>query len=314
MKAIVYEKGNAPDALVLREVAKPIPGEDEVLIKVAAVSINAADYRSMRMGIIPKRKIFGADVAGRVEAVGRNIRKFKVGDEVFGDLAAYGFGGFAEYAVAPESLLASKPARVSFVEAAAIPMAALTALQGIRDAGQVQAGQKVLICGAGGGVGTFAVQLARYFGAEVTAVCGPGNVERVLSLGAERVIDYSKEDFVTAGGRYDLLLAVNGSQSIADYKRVMTSRSVLVVAGGGLTQILNVMLLGWLHSIGGKKVRLLTAKASARDLEFIISLVEEGQVKPVIDRTYPLEETPAAVRYISQGHARGKVVIQVNQV
>ncbi len=311
MKAIVYEKSNAPEVLVLREVEKPIPGEDEVLVKVCAVSINAADYRSMRMGIIPKRKIFGADVAGRVEAVGRNTNKFKVGDEVFGELAGNGFGGFAEFVCAPERFWVLKPAGVSFIDAAAIPMAGLTALQGLRDLGGIQAGQKVLICGAGGGVGTFAVQLARYYGADVTAVCGPGNVERIRALGANRVIDYTKTDFTAEDEHYDLILAVNGSQSISEYKRVMARQGKLVVAGGALTQIINVMLFGWLHSISGSKVCMLAANTNPGDLEFLINLLQEGKIKPVIDKTYPLDQTPDAMKYLSQGHARGKVVIDL---
>lgn len=313
MRAIVYEKSNSPDVLVLRELEKPVPNDNEVLIKIAAVSINAADYRSMRMGTIPKRKIFGADVAGRVESVGRSIKKFKVGDEVFGDLAGNGLGGFAEYVTAPEFLLALKPASLSFVDTAAVPMAAVTALQGLRDLGKIRAGQEVLICGAGGGVGAFAVQLAKHFGAEVTAVCGPHNVEIVRSLGADRVIDYSKEDFRAGGERYDLVLAVNGSQSLSAYRGVMAPKGILVMVGGALTQIFSVMLFGWLHSLDGKKMRLLAAKPSAGDLEFIIQLVEDGKVKPVIDKIYPLEETAEAIKYLSQGHARGKVVIEVVQ-
>ncbi len=264
MKAILYEKGNSPDVLVLREVEKPIPADNEVLIKIAAVSINAADYRSMRMGIIPKRKIFGADVAGRVEAAGKDVQKFKVGDEVFGDLASCGFGGFAEFVTAPESFLAIKPASLSFIETAAVPMAAVTALQGLRDLGKVRAGQKVLICGAGGGVGTFAVQLASYYGAQVTAVCGPQNVELVRSLGAQRVIDYSQEDFCAGSERYDLVLAVNGSESLGDYRRLLAPGGILVMAGGALSQIVSVMLFGWLHTITGKKMRSLSAKRTRR--------------------------------------------------
>jgi NADPH:quinone reductase-like Zn-dependent oxidoreductase len=312
MKAFVFEK-NSPDLLVLNEVEKPIPNDNEVLIKIAAVSVNAADYRSMRMGSIPKRKIFGADVAGHVEAVGKNVHKFTPGDDVLGDLSACGFGGFAEYVCAPESYLALKPADVSFIESAAIPMAAVTALQGLRDLGQIQPGQKVLICGAGGGVGTFAVQLASYFGAEVTAVCGPHNTAMVRSIGADRVIDYSKEDFSVSGRRYDLVCVVNGNEPLYVYKRVMAPDGILVMSGGSLTQIFNVMVFGWLHSVGGKKMRLLSAKPSTKDLEFIIKIVQEGKVKPVIDKTYPLEETAEAVKYLGKGHARGKVVIQIDQ-
>jgi NADPH:quinone reductase-like Zn-dependent oxidoreductase len=311
MKAIVYEKSSSPTSLVLREVEKPIPNEDEVLIKIAAAAINAADYRSLRMGIIPKRKTFGADVAGTVEAAGKNINKFKIGDQVFGDLAGSGFGGFAEYVTAPEHLLTLKPAGVAFCAAAAVPMAAVTALQGLRDRGKIRAGQKVLICGAGGGVGTFAVQLARHYGAEVTAVCGPDNTEIVKSLGADRVIDYSKEDFCAGGKRYDLVLAVNGRQSLSTYKCLLTPKGILVMIGGALTQIIPLMLFGWMHSLGRKKMYLLAARPSAADLDFLITLVAGGKLRPVIDRIYPLEETPEAIKYLGQGHARGKVVIDI---
>ncbi|MAT45640.1 MAG: alcohol dehydrogenase [Anaerolineaceae bacterium] len=313
MKAVVFDK-KLPEHLANREVEKPVPNADEVLVKVVTVSINAADYRSMRMGSIPKRKIFGSDIAGRVEAVGKNIQKFKVGDEVFGDLSSYGFGGFAEYVTAPENLLALKPAGVSFTEAAAVPMAALTALQGLRNLGKIKPGQKVLIHGAGGGVGTFAVQLAKYFGTEVTAVCGPHNVDLIRSLGADYVIDYSKEDFSIGGPLYDLVLVVNGNNSLSTYRRVMAPKGKLVMLGGGLSQIFNIMLFGWLHSLGGKKMRLLAAKASGEDLEFIIQLVEEGKIKPIINKTFPLDKTAEAVQYISQGHARGKIVINVPHV
>jgi NADPH:quinone reductase-like Zn-dependent oxidoreductase len=275
-----------------------------------AVSINAGDYRSMSLGAIPKNKIFGSDVAGQVEAVGKDIRKFKVGDEVFGDLSFCGLGGFAEKVTAPESYVAPKPARVSFVDAATLPMASLTALQGLR-LGRIQSGQKVLILGAGGGVGTFAVQLARHFGAIVTAVCGPNNVDLIRSLGADRVIDYSKEYFRADGTTYDLILAVNGNHSLADYRAALKSGGKLVVVGGALSQVFSVMLFGWLYTITGIKMELLRARASTSDLEFIIGLVEAGQVKPVIDKTYPLEETVEAMKYISQGHARGKVVITI---
>ncbi len=222
MKACVYEKRNTPDVLVYRDVEQPVPGDQEVLVKIHAVAINAADYRSMRMGIIPKKKIFGADIAGRVEAVGKNVTSLKIGDDVFGDISGCGFGGFAEYAAVPENLLASKPASVSFETAAALPMASLTALQALRNQGEIKPGQKVLIYGAGGGVGLFAVQLAKYFGAEVSAVCSAVNGELVRSLGADYVIDYSKEDFAKSSKRYELVLGVNGSRPLSVYKRVLT--------------------------------------------------------------------------------------------
>lgn len=306
MKAVVFEN----KALQLREVAKPVPGAGEVLVKVHAVAINAADYRSMKLGAIPKSRIFGSDVAGQVEAVGMDVTKFKVGDEVFGDLSGCGSGGFAEYAAAPEGALAAKPAGVTDADAAAVAMAAVTALQGLR-LGGLRAGQSVLIYGAGGGVGTFAVQLARHFGARVTAQCGPNNVDLARSLGAERVIDYTREDFAADGQRYDLILAVNGSRPLGDYRRALAPRGVLVVVGGELSQVFKTMFFGPILSLGGRKVRLLAAKPNAADLETIIGLVAGGQIKPVIDRRYPLEQTAEAVEYLARGHARGKVIVEV---
>lgn len=313
MKAVVYDKTNSPDMLVLREVEKPIPNDNEVLVKIHAVSVNAADYRSMKLRIIPKSKIFGSDIAGRVEAVGKNIKKFKNGDEVFGDIFACGLGGFAEYAAVSESALALKPAGVPFETAAAVPMAAVTALQALRNKGNIQSGQKVLICGAGGGVGTFAVQLAKHFGAEVTAVCGAKNVELVRSLGADHVIDYTKDDFAKSSKPYDIVLAVNGNRPLSAYKRVLASKGIYVMVGGALSQVIKSLLLGAFMSMGSKKMRFLMAKPDAKDLEFIIKLVEEGRINPVIDRRYQLHETAEAVRYLSQGHARGKVVIMVHE-
>jgi NADPH:quinone reductase-like Zn-dependent oxidoreductase len=311
MKAIVYDKSQAPDVLRLRDVEKPIPQAGEVLVSIVAVSINTADYRSMRMGIIPKHKIFGADIAGRVEACGQNVRRFKVGDEVFGDISFCGFGGFAEYAAVPEKVLALKPANVSFLNAAAVPMAALTALQGLRDCGNIRPGQKVLIYGSGGGVGTFAVQLAKYFGAEVTAACSPGNVELAKSLGAEHVIDYTREDILGSGNHFDLILAVNGNRPLSVSKRALSANGIYVQVGGALSQVIKTLIFGGLMSIGGQKVRTLAARRSNRDLEFIISLVQEGKIRPIIDRQYPLPETAEAMRYLMLGHARGKVVINV---
>lgn len=313
MNAVVYDRSKSGDFLVVREVEKPVPGENEVLVRVHAVSINAADYRSMQMGIIPKRKIFGADIAGRVVEVGKNVNKLNVGDEVFGDIARSGFGGFAEYAAAPERLLALKPTSVSFEDAAAVPMAGVTALQGLRDLGNIQKGQKVLICGTGGGVGTFAVQLAKYFGAEVTGVCSQDNAELTRSIGADHVIDYNKEDFIKNGKRYDLVLAVNGSHSLFAYRRILTPNGTFVMAGGALTQLISNKLFGSLMSIGSKKMRHLSTEQSTKDLDFVMKLVEEGKVKPIIDRRYSLHETAEAMRYIRKGHARGKVVITVYQ-
>lgn len=314
MKAIVYDKSETPDFLVMRKLEKPVPADDEVLVKIHAVSINAADYRSMRMGIIPKRKIFGSDIAGVVEAVGKNVRKLKGGDEVFGDISFCGFGGFADYVAVPENMLAKKPAGVSFEDAAAVPMASLTALQALRNVGNIHSGDRVLIYGAGGGVGTFAVQLARHFGAEVTAVCGPNNVALVQSLGADHVIDYSKEDFRKSGRRYDLILGINGNQPMKVYKDQLAPNGIFVMVGGALSQVFSTTLFGTFLSIGNKKIMHVAAKQSTEDLEFIIRLVKEGKIKPVIEKCYPLHQTAEAMRYTGQGHAQGKIVINVAQI
>jgi NADPH:quinone reductase-like Zn-dependent oxidoreductase len=319
MKAIVYEKYGSPDVLEVRDVKKPIPGDNEVLIKVHAASVNAYDWhfltadifliRLMGGGLLkPKDTRLGADIAGRVEAVDRNVKQFQPGDEVFGMVR----GGFAEYACAPENVLALKPVNLSFEEAAAVPMAAVTALQGLRDSGQIQAGQKVLINGASGGVGTFAVQIAKSFGAEVTAVCSTGNVEMARSIGADHIIDYTKEDFTKNGQQYDLILAANGYHSLSAYKRALTPKGIYVMAGGSMAQIFQAMLMGsWMSETGGKKMGGVSAKRSQKDLAFLKELVEAGKVVPVIDRRFPLSEAPDALRYLGKGHARGKVVIFV---
>lgn len=311
MKAILYDKSVRPDKLVYCEVDKPVPTDNEVLIKIHAVSVNAADYRSMNMGIIPKKKIFGADVAGRVESVGKNIHLFKVGDEVLGDLASYGFGGFAQYAVAPEKALVHKPANLTFEEAAALPMASVTALQGLRNKGNLQKGQHVLIFGGGGGVGTFAIQLAKHFGAEVTVVCSTKNIEQSKSLGADTVLDYTKEDALKTSNRFDLILAINGNRRLSDYKRALKPNGKYIMVGGSLPQVFRSLLFGWIISMGTKKIGSLAAKPNQNDLEFIAKLTEEGIIKPVIDRYYSLDKVAEAVRYLSEGHASGKVVIKV---
>ncbi|MEX2232538.1 MAG: NAD(P)-dependent alcohol dehydrogenase [Cyclobacteriaceae bacterium] len=311
MKAVVYNKKGLPDKLIYGEVEKPRPNDNEVLIKILAVSANAADYRSMRMGIIPKSRIFGADIAGRVESIGKNIRLFRPGDEVIGELSNCGFGGFAEYAVAPEKALIPKPVKILFEEAAALPLAGITALQALRDKGNIQKGQEVLIVGSGGGVGTFAVQLGKYFGAVVTAVCSTKNVEQSSSLGADYVIDYTKEDFTKSNKCYDLILAVNGNHPLSAYKRILNPNGIYVMVGGALLQILKSLLLGRLMSFGSKKMRSLSAKSNQKDLAFIVKLAEDGKIKPVIDRRYSFDKTADAMRYAGEGHARGKVVMNV---
>jgi NADPH:quinone reductase-like Zn-dependent oxidoreductase len=322
MKAVVYTHYGSPDMLHLSEVEKPTPKGGEVLIKVQAASVNAADGYLLKgrplplrleYGLTkPKRPILGADIAGRVEAVGRGAEEFGVGDEVFGDLSGCGLGGFAEYVAVPESAVALKPKGITFEQAAAVPMAAVTALQGLRDRGRLEPGQRVLIHGASGGVGTFAVQLAKALGAEVTAVCSTSKVDLVRSLGADGVIDYTREDFTKHGRRYDLILAVNGNRSLFDYRRALAPKGRYVVSGGSMTQIFQAMLLGPLLSRpGGQQLGNLLARPNQQDLAFVAGLLEAGRVAPVIDRCYPLEGVPEALRYLGAGHAVGKVVIQV---
>jgi len=322
MKAIVYTVYGSPDVLKLKEVVKPAPKDNEVLIKVYAASLNAADLHYMRAdpflirptsGLLkPKNTLLGADVAGRIEAVGRAVTLFKPGDEVFGDLSVSGRGTFAEYVCARENALVLRPANLSFEEAAAVPMAAVTALQGLRDKGMIRSGQKVLINGASGGVGSFAVQIAKSFGAEVTAVCSTRNLDIVRSIGADHVIDYTQEDFTQNGHRYDLILAANGYHSISDYKRVLTPKGTYVMTGGAMAQLSEVMLKGpWISMTGSQKMGNILAKPNQKDLAFVKELLEAGKVVPVIDRSYSLSEVPEALRYLEEGHARGKVVITV---
>jgi NADPH:quinone reductase-like Zn-dependent oxidoreductase len=321
MKAVVYTKYGPPDVLKLTDIPKPIPGDNEVLIKVHAASLNAADWRLLRakpflvrlmgLGLLkPKNKILGADLAGRVEAIGRNVRQFKPGDEVFGDIFGTGSGSLAEYVCAPENVLASKPTRISFEAAAAVPLAGVTALQGLRDKGKIQPGQQVLVNGASGGVGTYAVQIAKSFGAEVTAVCSTGKIDLMRSLGADHIIDYTREDFTRNGQSYDLIFAANGFHPISDYKRALSPKGIYVMAGGSMAQMFQAMLLGPLISmLGTKKMYIVSAKSNQTDLLVLKDLLETGKIVPVIDRRYPLSEVPDAFRYLEAGHARGKVVI-----
>ncbi len=320
MKAMTYTQYGSPDFLHLQDVDKPTSGDDQVLVKVAAASVNALDWHMLTADIFlvrlmgsglskPKNPILGADIAGRVETVGKNVNRFKPGDEVFGDI---GHGGFAEYALGTEKQLAHKPANLSFEQAAAVPVAGLTALQGLRDVGKIQAGQKVLINGAAGGVGTFAVQIAKAFGAEVTAVCSTRNLEQARSLGADHVIDYTQENFTRSGRQYDLIFAANGHHSLADYKRALTSRGIYVMAGGTARQIFEPMLFGWLYSEkGGRKLGSVSAQINLQDLLTLKEMLEAGEVVPAIDRSYPLEEIPEALRYLGSGHARAKLVIKL---
>ena len=312
MKAIVFVKRGTPDPFIYCDVKTPIPGDGEVLIKIHAVSLNAADYRLFRMGLgIPKNRIFGADISGIVEAVGTNIHSFLPGDEVVADTSDFGFGGLAEYTVAPERAMVHKPDEISFEKAAAVPLASVTALQALRDRGGIRPGQKVLINGASGGVGTYAVQLAKYFGAEVTAVCSAKKMDLVRSLGADHVVDYTNEDFTKSGIQYDLIIAVNGYHPLSAYKRALASEGTYVMVGGTFPQIFKSLIFGPLMSAGKRKIRSLAAKGNAKDLEFILNLVKEGEINPVIDRRYLLRQAGEAFLYIEQGHAGGKVVINV---
>jgi NADPH:quinone reductase-like Zn-dependent oxidoreductase len=320
MKAMVYHTYGSPDVLKLENVQKPIPQDDEVLVHVHATAVNAGDCfvlrgkaRLMGYGLLkPKYTILGDDIAGVIEVVGRNVTQFHTGDEVFFNTAKSGFGGFAEHVSVPETAVVLKPTNLSFEEAAAVPQAALTALQGLRDKGHIQKGQKVLINGASGGVGTFAVQLAKAFGAEVTAVCSTKNVDRMRSLGADQVIDYTHEDFTHNGQQYDLILAVNGYHPIAAYKRALHPKGVYVMTGGSMAQVFQAMLLGPVISMTGRqKMGNSAHKPNKKDLLVMKELIEAGKVTPVIDRRYPLGETAEAIRYLEEGHAQGKVVITI---
>ena len=326
MKAMAYTKYGPPDVLELTELEKPTPKDDEVLLKVRAASVNPADWHLLRgepyiarlqLGLRrPKAKVLGCDMAGRAEAVGKNVAMIRPGDEVFGSPFMHGFGAFAEFARVPEDLLAPKPATLSFEQAAAVPLAASTALQGLRDHGRIEAEQKVLIVGASGGVGTFAVQIAKYFDAEVTGVCSTRNVEMVRAQGADHVIDYTREDFTQSGQKYDLIFQLAGTRSPSDCRRTLTSRGTLVqISGdsngrwiGPLDRIIKALVLSPFVS---QRLASFTVKPNKEDLRFLGQLIESGKLTPVIDRKYSLSETAGAIRYLENGHARGKVVITV---
>ena len=324
VKAITSHRYGPPDVLELEEVDDPVVGDGDVLVRVRAASVNPRDWHLLRglpylarpqFGGLrrPRHRVLGSDLAGWVEAVGRGVTRFRPGDEVFADALT---GCFAEYVRVPEELLALKPANLSFEQAAAVPLAAVTALQGLRDHGRVQPGQRVLIVGASGGVGTFAVQLARSLGAEVTGVCSARNLELVRSLGADHVIDYAREDFTRLGRRYDLVFQLAGTRSPAASRRALTARGTLLPSSGEssgrwigpLDRMLAAVALSPLVS---QRLVPFLAKPSGDDLRALAELIESGTVRPVIDRTYPLAETAAAIRYLEQGHARGKVVITV---
>jgi NADPH:quinone reductase-like Zn-dependent oxidoreductase len=324
MKAIVHTRYGSPEVLQFKDVETPVPREREVLVRVHAASVNASDWHAMRGKPIrtwsgglrtPKDQHLGGDLAGRVEAVGPNVTQFQAGDEVFG----IGRGTFAQYACAAEHRLALKPTNLSYEAAAAVPVAAVTALQALRDKGQIQSGQQVLIQGASGGVGTFAVQIAKAFGAEVTAVCSPRNVDQARALGADHIIDYTQADFAKMGGnhrqRYDLILAVNGYHPLSAYRRALRSNGQYVLVGASthvFRALFQALLLGPLMSkLSSKKMGAIVANPVQPDLLVLTELLEAGKVVPVIDQRYTLSETREAIRYLEEGHARGKVVITV---
>ena len=320
MKAIVYHEYGSPDVLRLEEIAKPIPKDDEVRVQVQAISINGSDREGLigkplyaRMGGLrkPGYPILGSDIAGRVEMAGRNITQFQTGDEVFGEIPGY-HGGFAEYACAPEKTLARKPSSMTFEEASAIPQAGVIALRGIRDKGQVQPGQKVLMNGAGGGAGSFAVQLAKLYGAEVTGVDNTHKLDFIRSLGADHVIDYTREDFTKNGKQYDLILDVTAHRSVFAYARALKPNGTYFFVGGSVATLFQILFLGpWIRRSTGKNVGILAVPQNSRDLIAITELCVAGKVRPVIDRRYPLSDVPEALRYVAEGRAKGKVVITV---
>lgn len=324
MKAILFDHYGPPEGLTLSELPTPQPRAGEVRVRVHASSVNAADWRLMRadpflvrlaFGLFkPRVRVLGIDVAGRVEAVGAGVTRFKPGDEVFGELFASGLGGFAEQVVAPEAAFVTKPARVSFEEAAAVPLAAVTALQALRDVARLKAGESVAINGASGGVGTFAVQLARVLGAgEITAVCSRRNLDLARRLGADHVVDYAREDFTAQGKTYDVIVAANGYHPVAHYARALAPGGRYAMVGGRMRQLAEVVFFGPLHATGGRRMGRVDARMTPQDLEFLRGLLEAGTLVPVIDRTYPLAEVPAALTYLEGGHSQGKVVITVER-
>jgi NADPH:quinone reductase-like Zn-dependent oxidoreductase len=321
MKAIVYTTYGGPEALQIKEVQKPYPKDNEVLVKVHAVSLNDWDMGLLKGDFInrllngvlkPRKKILGSDIAGRIEAVGKNVNEFKIGDNVYGDLSGR-WGGLAEYVCAPEKLLALKPDSMTFIEAAAIPQAAMLAVQGLIDKGEIHAGQKLLINGAGGGVGTFGVQIARLHGVEVTGVDSTSKLDLMRSMGFDHVIDYTREDFTKNEQRYDLILDVKTNRSIFDYTRALSPKGIYVTVGGSIVRLLQALFLGpWISMISKKRIRIVALKAN-RDLVYMNELFEAGKVKPMIQTPYKLSEFHEAFRIFGKGEHKGKVVITMEE-
>ena len=314
MKAFMWEKYGSPETLRMADVENPVPEADEALVRVLAGSVNPADWHSLRgkplfaratLGLLrPKYRTLGVDIAGRVESVGGSVTQFKPGDEVYANLLDHGYGGFAEFVSVPVGVMSLKPANLSFEEAAAVPMAAVTALQGLLHHGEIQSVQKVLINGASGGVGTFAVQIAKSYGPEVTGVTSTRNLDLVRSLGADHVVDYTKTDFVDGAQRFDLVVDTIGNRSVSDLKRALAEGGKASVTGfTSVARSMGVSLRG------GKDVAMVSAHVATKDLELLTELIEAGKVRPEIDRRYPFAEIPAAIAYLEQGHARGKVVV-----
>ncbi len=313
MRAIVYDKKAQPFRLVERDLPIPEPMRGELRVRVLAASVNAADWRSMKLGIIPRSRVFGADVCGIVDSIGLGVRGWKAGDAVVGDLSNYGFGGFAEFACASAEAFVGKPEGLGALDACAVPLAAVTALQALRLGGSPGAGADVLVVGASGGVGSFAVQLAKLSGARVTAVTSGGNANAVMALGADRVIDYAGDGFARADDRFDLVLAVHGNASIGTYRRLLKPRGTCVVVGGSLRQVFAALLLGPLLSRGGRKHRALSARSNAADLSHVLDLAAAGTVVSPIERVYAFNEIPQAMDYAQRGHAKGKLVIDYKE-
>lgn len=321
MRAIVQTEYGSTDMLSLKEVDKPVVPDNGVLVRVHAASVNAGDWHLMRGtpylirpmfgGLLkPKIKILGFDVAGRIEAVGKDVTQFKPGDEVFGDLSICGFGAFAEYVCATEAALVLKPAATTFEEAATVPGAGVAALQGLRDVGQIQSGQKVLINGASGGVGSFAVQIAKAFGADVTAVCSTKKMDMVRSLGANHIIDYTQADITQTGQRYDLILDAAAYRSVFNYLPILTSEGTYVLVGGSTARFFQVMFLGsWISRISHRRVKCLASQTNQTDLITLREFMIAGKIAPYIDQRYNLSEVPAAIRYLEQRQVLGKVAI-----
>jgi NADPH:quinone reductase-like Zn-dependent oxidoreductase len=314
MKAFIREKYGPPETLRMAAVEKPAPDADEVLVKVLGISVNPADWHCLRgkplfscatLGLLrPKHRILGGDIAGQVETVGSSVTQFKPGDEIYANLLDHGYGGFAEYVSAPVDVTSLKPVNLSFEEAAAVPTAAITALQGLHHHGKIRPGQQVLINGASGGIGTFAVQIATSYGSVVTGVTSTRNIELVRSLGANLVVDYTRTDFVRDGRRYDLILDTIGNRSVPDLRRALAEGGKAAVVG-----FTSVPKLAAVSLRGGKDIAMVSAHAAAQDLELLTELIQAGKVSPQIDRRYPFAEIPAAIAYLEQGHARGKVVV-----